>query len=325
MLKFKHLFDNPALAEMICRNWISTEDEAKTVKLFRISSNAIYTFQKDGKKIFCRFSNTEEKNADQTFAEIEYIKYLNLKGLKTAEPVLSSNGRLIETLNTPWGEYVACSFGEAEGVRLDKAELTDDVVFKYGKKLGEMHRYSADYKPCGIFRKDYTQILTWIEETLNKHDDNAKAISELGDVRSKLGELPRNERNFGLIHYDYELDNVFFDSGSETLKIIDFDDSMYMWYVTDIEQALDNLREEAGAGCFESYKAKFIAGYESEYKIDREIYENRALIFRFINIYGYSRIKRALSESWVNEPKWMSELRIYLQKALEKKTDFFKL
>ena len=60
----------------------------------------------------------------------------------------------------------------------------------------------------------------------------AKLLNEL------FSKLPKNEQNYGLVHFDFELDYIFYDISTDMLNIIDFDDSMYHWYAMDIEQAL---------------------------------------------------------------------------------------
>ncbi len=40
------------------------------------------------------------------------------------------------------------------------------------------------------------------------------------------------------------MDNVFYDEQSDTFNPIDFDDAVYHWFIMDVEQSLNNLRED---------------------------------------------------------------------------------
>jgi hypothetical protein len=49
MLKLKYLFNNVNLAEMMLENWEYDKESIEMFKYYRISSNAIYPFQAQGK------------------------------------------------------------------------------------------------------------------------------------------------------------------------------------------------------------------------------------------------------------------------------------
>ena len=66
---------------------------------------------------------------------------------------------------------------------------------------------------------------------------------ELDEVWQALNKLPQTSDTFGLIHYDFEPDNVFWDENNQHCTAIDFEDSMYHFFLVDLEQALDALLE----------------------------------------------------------------------------------
>lgn len=71
-----------------------------------------------------------------------------------------------------------------------------------------------------------------------QYEQHGAALAEARLLRDYFAAMPATKVNFGLVHYDFEYDNVFYDSTSEECYAIDFDDAMYHWYAMDIEQAL---------------------------------------------------------------------------------------
>ena len=62
-------------------------------------------------------------------------------------------------------------------------------------------------------------------------------MKEIEEIRNIFQKLPKNNLNFGLIHGDFELDNIFYNESSKKCSIIDFGSSKYHWYIMDIEIA----------------------------------------------------------------------------------------
>ena len=59
----------------------------------------------------------------------------------------------------------------------------------------------------------------------------------------ELESLPLSSSDYGVIHYDFEPDNVFYDEKDGTFSVIDFDDAICCWYALDVVRALDALDE----------------------------------------------------------------------------------
>ena len=117
-------------------------------------------------------------------------------------------------------------------------------------------------------------------------------------VDNALSTMPRMTHNFGLVHYDFEPDNVFFDGGK--CYAIDFDDSMEHFYAMDLVQALDELPEEAAE--------PFLRGYHEACPVSEAVAADFPLMRRFRDLYSYARLMHALSERPSPEPEWMPGL-----------------
>lgn len=319
MLKLKYLFDNENLAQMILENWEYDHDDPNLLKYYRISSNAVYWCKNQGETFFLRFTPAEEKPKEKILAELEFLSYLRDNEYPAVGTILSKAGNELETVDTPWGTFYAVAFKKAEGKQIARMPLTKNLIFGLGKSLGKLHKLSSKFVPVNNKRDDWEKTACWMEDVLSAFPDETAAKSELSILRDYFSKLPATNENFGLIHYDFEPDNVFYDEITDTYNPIDFDDSMYHWYALDIEQSLDSIKEDMLEEQVEPSVKEFIKGYRSEYAISDEMLKLLPVFRRYVNLYGYVQILRSVEEKWNNEPDWMTDLRIKLDNSLNKR------
>lgn len=319
MLKLKYLFHNKELAEMILKNWEYDCDDPDLLKYYRTSSNAVYWCKNNGNIFFLRFAPDEEKSKENILAELEFLRYLKSNGYSSVETILSKAGNELEVANTPWWKYYAVAFKKASGMSLDRMPLTKDIVFGFGKALGKLHKLSSEFNPINNKRNTWKEEMDWMENILTTFPNETEAKNELSKLRDYFSKLPATKYNFGLVHYDFELDNVFYDEASKTFTAIDFDDSMYNWYALDIEQSLDSLKEEISEDQIDSLTTEFINGYRLEYDVWDEMLKLLPIFRRYINLYDYVRVLHSSKEKWDNEPGWLVNLRSKLETASNNK------
>ena len=319
MLKLKYLFNNNDLAHMILNNWDYDKDDSNLLNYYRISSNAVYWCKNHGNTFFLRFVSAEEKSMKKILAELEFLKYLRDNDYPAVNTILSKAGNELEVVNTPWGIYYAVAFKEVYGKQIGGLPFTDELIFGFGKSLGKLHKLSSEYKPVNNKRNDWKETMDWMEAVLSNFPHELAAKNELYMLKDYFLKLPATKENFGLIHYDFEADNVFYDETSKNYKPIDFDDSTYHWYAMDIEQALDSLKEDMAKEQIEPSVNQFIKGYRCEYDISDDMLTLLPTFRRYANLYGYVRVLRCIEEKWDNEPEWMIALRTRLQNSLNKK------
>lgn len=315
MMKLKYLFDNRDLAKMLADNWRYDEGSIEMFKYYRISSNAIYPFQNEGKTKLLRFAPASEKCKDAILAELEFISYLRANQYPALKTVFSNNFEELVTANTPWGEYYATVFERVPGESIGGTSLNDSILFEYGKTLGKLHKLSSDFVP-NKRRWSCEDVLLWVKGVLEKFEDQELALKEVSLLQGYFSRLPKSNENYGLVHYDFELDNVFYDETTHICNVIDFDDAMYHWYVMDIEQTLDSMKDEIEETRYEHAKNCFIKGYRSQYNVTDEMLSLQPIFRRFANLYSYARILRSAEEKWENEPEWLTGLRIKLNNSI---------
>jgi Ser/Thr protein kinase RdoA (MazF antagonist) len=325
MLKLKYLFNNKDLAHMILNNWDYDKEDSNLLNYYRISSNAVYWCKKHGNTFFLRFVSAEEKSIEKILAELEFLRYLRDNGYPAVTTILSKAGNELEVVNTPWGTYYAVAFKAVDGKQVSEIPLTDDIIFGLGKSLGQLHKLSSEYKPVNNIRNDWNETMDWMGDVLSNFPNEIAAKSELSILKDYFLKLPSTKENFGLIHYDFEPDNVFYDEITKTYNPIDFDDAMYHWYAMDIQISIDNIEDDMLEAQAETARNQFIKGYRSEYTISNDMLELLPIFRRYDNLYGYVRVLLSMHEKWNNEPEWMVSLRRRLENSLNKrKCDFTK-
>jgi Ser/Thr protein kinase RdoA (MazF antagonist) len=317
MMKLGYLFSNFDLAEMLLKNWEYDQTSLDLFKYYRISANAIYPFRQNGELCLLRCSPCSEKRKDNLLAELDFIQYLRNTGYPAMEPLPSKTGAFLEQKQTPWGEYYASVFKRVKGTQISETGFDDPVILAYGSALGELHALSATYGTPTPRRWTHKEVLDWIAVELKALPADRQASNELIMLREYFSRLPINPSVYGLVHFDFETDNVFYDESSGTCSVIDFDDAMYHWYMMDIVQALDSLKREVAEEEFNRKKALFMTGYTGQFAIDDDLLAGMPFFRRFASLYRYTRTRRTIHEQWDNEPEWMLELRQKLEAALK--------
>lgn len=325
MLKLNHLFENFELAKEALTHWnYDTDTLEEMLEYFRISSNAIYPFKVNGQVQFLRLAPTEEKLAQNLEGELDYIQYLVKQQFPALEPVLTLEGHLYLTLDTQWGTYYASVFKRVKGISLEDVEFSSDIMNVYGQTLGRLHQLSKLYgqelhlQSIPALKWSHLETLDWIECELKAHFAPDYLMTALSNLRLACSELEQTDETYGLVHYDFELDNVFYDAESGICSVIDFDDSMYHWYTMDIVQALDSMENELDESYVASAQQAFLDGYQSVTTLSSEQISTFPLMRRFAQLYQYARVKRSLSVVISDEPDWMKDLRVRLESKLLK-------
>jgi Ser/Thr protein kinase RdoA (MazF antagonist) len=322
VLKLGHLFDNRDLAGMLLADWAHDDPADQLFGSFRISSNATYPFRRSGKTCFLRFSPVDEKQPEAVLAELEFIRFLRGHGYGAPKTIPSLSGEELLVRETPWGAFSVAAFEHAGGTSLEEVDLRDEVLVACGRALGALHRLSGRYEPR-LRRWTHGDVLGWMASTLEAMPHQERALAELALLRSHLAALPVNADDYGLVHYDFESDNVFVEPSTLACSVIDFDDAMYHWYAMDLEQTLDSLGHLVGQAALPRARRLILDGYGREVQLNDEMLRQLPAFRRFADLYCYTRIARSVQETWEHEPDWLQLLRVKLSVALETRSERF--
>lgn len=294
------------IAKYIVQLW---ENDEESLELWRASSNFVYAFKRNQKQYFLRFNFEQDRAVDQLKAELEYMQYLYLNGFPSVIPILSKNGELIEQITTPEGTYIAVVFSKANGINLDSNDITKIQMEEWGKSLGSLHTLSKKFEPEFVSRKSWLDTVDLMEGVFQRHPSDRIALEELNRVTSWLQSLPKENDTYGLIHYDFQLDNIFFEENKNCFNVIDFDDAMYHWYAIDIVTALDDFIGE------ENHSSKvlmqsFLNGYRSKMNLEIDIEAQFPRFQRYANLYKFYKLSISLDPKVIHDaPPWYHGLR----------------
>lgn len=286
------------IAERILERW--TYDRG-SVRFFRSSANFLYKFQTKGKHYFLRFADSCERCSEAIEAEIELLRWLTTAGIDIAPPVESRLGNLMETVDTDWGEFHAVVFPALVGKQLEIGDLDESGFRRWGAALGKLHAAMDAYPGTGASaRPTWRDHLAFVGQYLPQ--DSPALRDELEEITSSLAELTINRDTYGMIHFDFELDNLVW--RDDSIGIIDLDDCSHLWYAADIAFALRDLFEQNSDLSEDRFRA-FVGGYSERRDVDLDLQSHVQMFQRFGGLLRYARIVRATDlPARTEHPDW---------------------
>ncbi len=229
--------------------WMSPQVQSQACAFFAIEvrslavmgdmENYVYQGVSNQQRLVLRLTHSSHRNEDEILAEMEFIDYLHRSGCDVANPVLSKNYSLVETINLPDSTcFFVCCFQHATGRLTDPANPNDfnPTLYRlWGYATGQMHYYSR------LMPRTKHQRRAWHESEyldLNRYMPH----SEDRMLREAAEPLLKNLKSrflhcewgleIGLIHADLHQGNFFLHERGITA--FDFDDSQIDWYANDI-------------------------------------------------------------------------------------------
>lgn len=281
------------------------EADPGSLQFFRASANVVFKFTRGSRGYVLRFNHAEERTRAGVEAEVAYVNHLAAQGFRVARPVPSRHGNEVESVPTPLGLFHAVVFEALPGRQFDLDELTPDMVVQWGGALGRLHQASQGY--AGTGRASWQDHLTTVAASLPPEEQAARDL--LHRLHEQLGQLRTDEHLFGLIHFDFELDNLIWTEDGP--GVVDFDDSARYWFAADIAYALrelfDDRPEQVDLG--HKHLQSFVRGYRAVRSLDQEQLAHLPLFLKLHNLLTFARIGRALrTPAPQDAPRWVTGL-----------------
>jgi Ser/Thr protein kinase RdoA (MazF antagonist) len=299
------------IAERILEHW---EHDPGSAWFFRSSTNFVYVFRKGGEPYFLRFAESAEREGAAIEAEMALLSFLDNQGMTVTTPIGSQNGRCMETVETDLGTFHAVVFAQLPGREGEIEELSTAQFEVWGATLGKLHALMHLYQdPRLSARGTWRDHLTLVRNSLPNEEPRVQA--EFDHLTSWLSALPMTATNYGLIHGDFELDNLRWQD--ETLAMFDFDDCSSYWYVADVAFALRDLFETGVDLSHPSFLA-FIRGYCEHSSLDEELISYLPTWMRLVNLIQYAKLVRAMDlEQDQDYPEWCTSLLLKLANKMQ--------
>ncbi len=186
-------------------------------------------------------------------AVTELMRQYSKLGLAVAAPMMSVQGQLVETVPTGRGGMHAMLIAQAPGGQIDVADLTVQRARAWGAALGRLH--------CQRLGDRLAESLGDLRRAGQVLAGDRPVTAAVARLQAGLDRLPRHGDCFGVVHGDFELDNLAWSGGTATAY--DFDEAGRSWFVADIAYALRDVQQAATARADAPAAAAFIAGYRT--------------------------------------------------------------
>lgn len=231
-----------------------------TTKLLQVSENITYAaFKNDdpGQKMILRINRPGYHSAGELEGEIEWMRRIRAETpliVPTAIP--GADGALIHSISVGNTCYSCVFFEFLSGKTPDAGDMPKalEYFYKLGKATAILHRQVRSWSEnekikrfewdCGSmigragrwgYWKSAKDLTPYIENLLER---------TCGVIKKRLSSYGKGAGRFGLIHADLRLANLLVED--DTIKIIDFDDCGYGWFLHDLAAAVSFIETEPG-------------------------------------------------------------------------------
>lgn len=282
--------------------------------VIRASSNFILRYTCQGQPRILRLTPAQQRTPDMLQAELDFLLHLAGQGLKVNRPLPSSSGRLVESAETPLGILHAVSFEYLEGEEKEFDQLTPQDFTRWGQALGELHN-AADGMDAPA-RPDAEGLLQDALERLPAAETAARRAGQI--LQARLVHLPIRPGIYGLIHYDFELDNLIWKEGVP--QVIDFDDCAWHWLAADVAYALRDLFADRASRVDPAHPSlqAFVSGYRRARPLAQSELAHLPLFMALLNFLMFAELLEIVNEPpSAGEAEWTVNLRRRLAGKLE--------
>lgn len=209
---------------------------------------------------FLRFVPAQLVGRREVAAVAALMERLAGAGAATAPLLRSSSGSLVETVDVDGRQVHAMLVAAVDGALVDPDDLTAESAQAWGAALGRLHR-DGDGVAAGL---DLPEGRDRTDAALAAFAGDAVLGDVVAEVRSRLAALPRQRGSYGIVHGDFELDNLAWVDGAPIAY--DFDEAERSWFAADIACAFRDLVPEPRALAADppASVTAFLTGYRRE-------------------------------------------------------------
>jgi Ser/Thr protein kinase RdoA (MazF antagonist) len=286
----------PDVATLAMSRW-----DGHALSYVRSSANYVFRFLRGERPCFLRLSPAAERTVPQMEAELAFVRHVAAHGVAVARPLPSRRGVLIETLKADRQPYHVVAFVGLQGDEFEAEELDAAQMRAWGATLARLHMASQTFPPQPA-RSPWQHELRAAREALPPNERAAMQVLDAGIAW--LDTLMVSPGEYGLLHGDFELDNLVWDG--RQWQALDFDGAVYSWHAVDIAIALQDVWARTDAGRTEAIES-FYAGYTAVRPLPAGLREATSRILALVTAAKMGQLHRAYANTRIDErsPEWL--------------------
>ena len=200
------------------------------LQLINNQINCVYRFEEKGQGYYLRMTHEQVRTMDELEAALDFQKHLFLNKAPVCPVVPSRNNLLIETVNQGDLSFSTHVCLEVPGSVMHFEHKEQKTYHVWGRALALLHQAARTYEPKISVFLSWKDL--WKETRDYAAQDSQETQSLCEQITAWFDNYKETPLNFGLIHGDHRPGNVLYDG--HQIRIIDFDEPVYHWFVADI-------------------------------------------------------------------------------------------
>lgn len=266
----------------------------QNIELIRNGENVTYKVTSKGQSYCLRITDEKHRSVGQLVSELDWISYLSNNGVSVAKPIKSLEGELLAPLQSQKQNYFSSVFEWADGdLFKPEANLNVEFISSYGRLVGKIHKltkaYKADHLPERRKLWEESRHNVHAEKLVGSHNEDM--VKYWVEAKAWYDGLEKNKESYWLAHIDLHTGN-FHVNNNRNLKVFDFDDSAYCFYVYDIVIPLMSLFSERNDDFpYEKIEEIFLKAYSTENNLSQGWIDRIPSFVRLRNIEMYAWVQ----------------------------------
>lgn len=252
------------------------------------SDGTVYTYQEGNRKKVLKVlaipEAEKEKLGDLEIRE-KYANYLGENGIKLAYPLYNKNGNLYEISLDNKHYYTAYVMDFHEGRYPESSELTDELVYDWGKLTGKLHAITKTFtEDKNIAKFSYENEVDFFTDWCKEPEIKVA----WGEMKQYLKGLPRGIEDYGFIQNDNHQRNILVHHKEITL--LDFDCAGRQFFIQEITTPAQGIMFDIVGGMLSPFSDEdrlkrffnsFINGYETQNHLDDKWYQEIPMFLNY--------------------------------------------
>ncbi|WP_207903321.1 phosphotransferase enzyme family protein [Hazenella coriacea] len=226
---------NPQILRKIAQSYGVDESD---LDFHKSTESFLYRYEKQGTPFFLRISHSSRRTPDMIRGELDWLQWLEQHQLPVVRVASTPDQETCVVVELDDGTFfTAVSFHQLPGKQMNRLYDNNQLVQQLGSLMAKLHLATQTYSPRydSWKRHHWSQELHGFAEKYLSPTER-KVIERFNSTMEEISSLPQTSDNYGLIHYDLHPGNIFVDD--HQLVLLDFDDSQYSWFMSDLAISL---------------------------------------------------------------------------------------